>query len=105
MSLLTFYVQDAKVDVDPYVCNILLAGTQIVFTGVSMILVDRLSLDWKQIKLPVETRLGRRVLLVVSELIMCACLVAIGVYFFLKAKVNKSRQTHYENIFLRYLQL
>ena len=42
VSLLTFYVQDAKVDVDPYVCNILLAGTQIVFTGVSMILVDRL---------------------------------------------------------------
>ena len=34
------------------------------------------------------TRLGRRVLLVASEVIMCACLVAIGVYFYLKSKVS-----------------
>ena len=33
-------------------------------------------------------RLGRRVLLVASEVIMCACLVAIGVYFYLKSKVS-----------------
>merc|ERR550519_8746 len=65
--------KDAKVDLDPYVCNILVAVTQIVFTAVSMFLVDRL---------------GRRVLLVASEVIMCACLVAIGVYFYLKSKVD-----------------
>ena len=32
-------------------------------------------------------RLGRRVLLVASEVIMCSCLVAIGVYFYLKHQV------------------
>ena len=35
------YAQDAKVDVNAYVCNILVALTQIVFTAVSMFLVDR----------------------------------------------------------------
>ena len=35
------HAQDAKVDLDPYVCNILVAVTQIVFTAVSMVLVDR----------------------------------------------------------------
>ena len=35
------HAQDAKVDLDPYVCNILVAVTQIVFTAVSMFLVDR----------------------------------------------------------------
>jgi len=65
--------EDAKVDLDAYVCNILVAVTQIVFTAVSMVFVDRL---------------GRRVLLVASELVMCSCLIAIGVYFYLKSKVD-----------------
>jgi len=65
--------EDAKVDLNAYVCNILVAVTQIVFTTVSMFLVDRL---------------GRRVLLVASEVIMCACLIAIGVYFYLKSQVD-----------------
>ena len=37
------HAQDAKVDVNAYVCNILVALTQIVFTTVSMFLVDRFS--------------------------------------------------------------
>ena len=41
MKIIIQHAQDAKVDVNAYVCNILVALTQIVFTTVSMFLVDR----------------------------------------------------------------
>ena len=64
----------------------MIAVTQSCFTAVSMLLVDR----WAS-SLAAAGRFGRRVLAVVSELLMGSSLFAVGAYFYLKAQVTKKR--------------
>ena len=65
--------EDANTSLDPYWCNIITSFTQALFTLVAIVLVDRY---------------GRRFLLVISGLLMSLSLVALGIYFYFKHRLE-----------------
>jgi len=65
--------EDANSSLDPYLCNIITSLTQALFTLVAIVLVDRF---------------GRRFLLVISGLLMSVSLVALGIYFYFKYRLE-----------------
>lgn len=67
MSLL--FLQDANTDIDPGLSTIIIGVMQVIATVVATMVVDRL---------------GRRILLLSSALMMSLCTIALGVYFYLK---------------------
>ena len=65
--------EDAGSSVEPNLATIIVGVVQMVSTFVAVVLVDRL---------------GRKVLLLFSDAIMGACLLVLGVYFYLKSAGN-----------------
>jgi len=63
----------ANVDLDPSVSTMIVGGVQIAATLASIFVVDRL---------------GRRILLLFSDIVMCISLVALGLYFKMKEDGN-----------------
>uniref|UniRef100_A0A8D9ADR8 Facilitated trehalose transporter Tret1 n=2 Tax=Cacopsylla melanoneura TaxID=428564 RepID=A0A8D9ADR8_9HEMI len=62
---------------DPIICSIIVGAVQIVATGTSVVLVDKL---------------GRRILLMMSDFVMAIALGFLGLYFFLKDTLHLNVQ-------------
>ena len=71
--------------IDAFTCNILVSVTNIVFGVISLLLVDRLiavSYFRQQSYMLGIYRLGRRILLIVSDVFMGLSMAALGYYFY-----------------------
>jgi SP family facilitated glucose transporter-like MFS transporter 8 len=62
--------QDAGSELEATTQSIIVGVIQVVFTFISTLVIDRL---------------GRRILLIISDIVMAICTLLIGVFFFLKA--------------------
>jgi len=63
--------QAAGSDIDAFTATIIVGAMQVVFTFISTLVVDRL---------------GRRLLLLISDGVMAICTLLLGVYFYLQSK-------------------
>lgn len=73
INAVIFYSQsifkEAKTDLKPWICTIIFGVVQVVATGIAVGIVDRV---------------GRKILLVISFVVMAICLIVLGVYFAVK---------------------
>jgi SP family facilitated glucose transporter-like MFS transporter 8 len=65
--------QDAGSDLKPSLATIIVGVIQVVATFISTLVVDRL---------------GRRILLLISDFVMAICALLLGVYFYLKTETD-----------------